>query len=102
MAEHDEAQERALIEAALSRAGYRAESWRASEENAGRAEAVVGRFRVLQDDDEAGLFADTEGVLTAVCVGSAERRNLRVAFGFLEDGMTADVEVRDLDALEAA
>lgn len=94
--------ERQMIEARLRTEGYRPESWRASEENAGRPEAVIGRFRVLEDDEDVGVFADTEGVLTATCVGAAELGNLRVAFGFTEDGMDADVEIRDLGSLEGA
>lgn len=55
----------------------------------------------MADYDEMQERAlDTEGVLTASCVGAAEFGNLRVAFGFLEDGMTADVEIRDPGILE--
>lgn len=57
------------------------------------------RVRVLEDDEDNGLYADTEGIVLPEEVGAVEYQNLHVKLFFLEDGMDAPIDV-DPDNLE--
>lgn len=63
-------------------------------EEDGRPSANLGRVRVMEDDEDHGLFADTEGVLYASVVGAAKHNNEQVAFYYVEDGMDPDAIIR--------
>lgn len=58
------------------------------------------RVRVVQDDENEGLFEGTEGNLLIEKLGAAEYGNVRVGVFFVEDGMDGPVEVRDYDYIE--
>jgi hypothetical protein len=88
--------DREMIEGALRVFGYSAREWRDGEEG---IEAVLGRFRVLADDEREGVFEGDEGTLTACVVGSAYYGNRRVMFGFTPDGNDGADEV-DLDNMD--
>lgn len=90
---------REMIEARLAEEGWTAREWREGEDG---LEAVVGRFVVIEGDNDTPPYIDTEGELTACVVGSPERHNERVHFSFTEDGMDAGDEVSDLTTLEPA
>ncbi|MGH2897173.1 MAG: hypothetical protein ACRDMZ_00750 [Solirubrobacteraceae bacterium] len=52
------------------------------------------RVRVIDDDEESGMFAGDEGWLVLETVGAAEHGNERVCFGVLADGFADPVEVQ--------
>lgn len=58
------------------------------------------RVRILEDDDEHGIFAGDEGWLIFEEVGAVEYHNLRVSAGFVPDGQDSGDEV-SLDNLES-
>lgn len=96
MAENATDQYKKIIEDSLKVYGYEPEGWVVDdEEERNRPKAIVGRFRITEDDEENGLFAGTEGVLSVSVVGGEQYNNLRAYWGFTEDGMDAVVEVRD-------
>lgn len=82
---------RELIDAALTSHGLTVQSW--DRDTDGNIRANLGRFRVLEDDDE-GLLSGTEGEVKASVVGAAEYGNRHVAFYFYEDDMDPDAGVR--------
>ncbi len=61
---------------------------------------MVGRFRVLEDDDDNGLAIGDEGELSACVVGLEKHDNERIFFGLKIDGMIDPNEVTDLLMLE--
>ena len=99
----DEDRIRKMIEGWLTTWGFKAESWHNDADyEEPRPVANIGRFRVLEDDDDQGLYADTEGFVEVSVVGAPEYNNERVALHFTEDGMDEpNGEIRDLDVLEA-
>lgn len=78
--------------------GFTVRGFRDDEENGLTAE--LGRFRVIEDDEDHGLYADDEGVLEACIVGSVEYRNQRVSLSFIPDGYDGGNEVYDPSVLE--
>src|SRR4051812_30868100 len=62
--------------------------------------AILGRFRVIEEDEDNGLFQDDEGPLTAIVVGAREYGTERVSYGLTPDGCDSPNDVRDLDAVE--
>ena len=60
---------------------------------------MPGRWRVLEDDEAAGVNEGDEGTLEASMVGAPELGNHRIWYGLRIDGMTDPVEVQP-DALE--
>ena len=61
---------------------------------------VLGRFRVIEEDEDRGLYADDEGELSACVVGAEKYGNQRVALSFTADGYDAGNDVRDPSLLE--
>lgn len=93
--------ERALIEAALARHGFTAESWDEEGED-GLTARIAGTFTVLEDDDDAGLFAGDSGTLYASVAGAAQHGNQRAMFWFVDEEYDYGDgnEVRDVSSLE--
>ena len=55
---------------------------------ASKAGFIFGqRVRVLEDDEDNGIFAGDEGWLVIEEVGAAEYHNIRTVLGFLADGL---------------
>lgn len=82
--------------------GYRL-TWRSDDVDYDppRPEASIGRFRALDDDDDAGIYGGTEGEIVLSVVGGPEHNNERVALHWIEDGMDeAAGEVSSLDNFE--
>lgn len=59
------------------------------------------RVRVLEDDEDRGLFEGAEGVLIIEQVGAPEYNNVRTALYFVEDGMESGNEVHADDIEQA-
>jgi hypothetical protein len=78
--------------------GFTVRGWRDDEENGLTAE--LGRFRVIEDDEDRGLYVDDEGRLEACVVGAAEYGNQRVALSFTPDGYDSGNDVYDASVLE--
>jgi hypothetical protein len=91
--------DRELIEAAVWREGYTVERWDEEHEN-GLTAFVKGRFRVVEGNDDVGLYEGDEGTLNACVVGSEQYRNRRVAWGLLVDEYDSNTDVDDLTVLE--
>lgn len=90
-----------MIERAVKSRGFSIKSWDQDEDYPERPAANLGRFRVLDDDEQRGFFSGTEGVISANVVGAAVYRNERVAFYYTEDGMDEMTgEVNDFDIFE--
>lgn len=49
--------------------------------------ATLGRWRVITEDDERGLWDGDEGLVTAQIVGAAQYGNMRVCFTFTSDDL---------------
>lgn len=96
----EETRHREMIEEACRGWGFTIDDWGKDEDD--RVEATLGRWHTIEDDEEAGLFADDDGVLTASVVGGLEYNNERVSFAFTPDGMDSGMEVRSPDMLEPA
>jgi hypothetical protein len=93
MSESNEQHRREMIERVVKQQGFSIQSWGEGEDG---VYASLGRVRILEDDDNEGLLADTEGELSASVVGAAHFGNERVAFHYTEDGMDEMTgEVRD-------
>jgi hypothetical protein len=90
---------RAMIEEALKDAGYDHATWRTSETNGDRIEAVLGRFVVTVGDNDNAPYIDSEGEVSMTVVGAPEYRNERVMVAFIEDGYDSPEEV-DINAVE--
>ncbi len=86
-----------MIERRLSREGWDAKSWREGEDG---LEAVIGRFRVIEEVEDDGLYEGDEGELSACVVGSLKYHNESVAFGFTIDDYDSHNTVRDLSVLD--
>lgn len=59
------------------------------------------RVRVIDDDEENGLYADEEGYAVISKAGAAEYRNVRTVLAVLVDGTDCPMEAHP-DNLEAA
>lgn len=64
--------------------------WREMEDG---PEAVLGRARVIEDDEEEGVFVGEEGELTCCTVGAASLGNLRPSFALYIKDRSGPVEV---------
>lgn len=95
----DEAKHRSLIEKACSSEGLTIRGWYADEDE-GRIAADLGRGRVLEDDEDEGLFEGDTGKLSCMVVGAAEHGSERVSFAFLTEGAGSPVEVREPSSVE--
>lgn len=85
-----------MIERACKAQGLDIKGWETDTDSGeDRPQADLGRVRVLEDDEEHGIFEGTEGVLKASVVGAAQHGNERVHFGYTEDDTDSCVEVRD-------
>jgi hypothetical protein len=103
MSEQEHDRYKAMIEKWGTTWGFKID-WKADDldYNPPRPVGSIGRFRVLDDDDEQGFYSGTEGEIFLGVVGGAEHNNERVALHFLEDGMDEpNGEVSDLDNFEA-
>lgn len=97
----DEDRYKQMIEEATQSQGFPVKSWEQDEDDATRPTANLGRFSASDDDDEAGIYGGTEGVVKASVVGAAEYNNERVAFYYYEEGMDEMTgEIKDFDILE--
>lgn len=98
MAEDD--RERALIVARCEKEGITVKDWREGGEDGLTAD--LGRYRVVEENDDQGFYADDEGTLTANVVGAAEYRNERVMFTFTPDEQDpgSGPEVDDLTVVD--
>lgn len=90
--------EKNMIDRAVARAGFSVSEWREDPEDG--LTGVVGRFVVVTDDDDNGLYSGDEGELAACLVGAAQYDNQRVAWQFTADGYDGACDVSDLDLLE--
>lgn len=92
---------KAWAESQLELQDLKPQEWR---EDDGYAEprpvAVLGRFRVIEDDESYGLYAGDEGEVTANVVGSSEYGNRRLTLNFCPDDLEEGNEVPDLSPLE--
>jgi hypothetical protein len=89
----DEDLEREMIQAAADRMGWTINGWDHDED--GDLRANLGRFIVIEGDDDEGLYQDDEGVLFISVVGAARFGNQRAHFGFLTEYTDSPVDVRD-------
>lgn len=85
---------RELIEREISTYGYPVKEWGIDED--GDVQANLGRFRVITDDEDFGLFEGDEGVVFAGVVGAAEYNNEGIAFSFQGDDFDSGLPLRDL------
>ena len=90
--------DRERIEEALAREGFTAQEWIEHPDNG--LTAVVGRFVVQTDDEDAGLYGGDEGKLDACVVGAEQYANQRVSWTFTAEGYDEGNEVTDLSVLE--
>jgi hypothetical protein len=102
MADKDPERQKALItDAAMKHYGLIVGEWFTDEY--GSAVGKIGRWRVLVDDEDRGLFEGDEGELHAEVVGAPENHNERVHFGFKGDDFeevgAEVVPFEDIDAL---
>jgi hypothetical protein len=88
-------------ESQLKDYGLEAESWREDADyTEPRPVAVIGRFRVIEDDESYGLYAGDEGEVTANVVGSDKHGNRRLTLNFCPDDLDDGNEVPDLSPLK--
>lgn len=85
---------RELIERTIASYGYPAKEWGIDDD--GDVRADLGRFRVIANDDDHGLFEGDEGVVFAGVVGAQEYHNESVAFSFQGDDFDSGLPLRDL------
>jgi hypothetical protein len=90
--------ERVMIERFAKSEGLPISSWDAEHENG--LTAKLGRARVVEDDEDHGLYGGDEGELEACVVGSEENRNQRVSLGLIIDGYDEASDVPDISAVE--
>lgn len=91
---------RQLIEAQLASDGLVPAEWRTDED--GDLEAVLGRWRVTDEDEDKGLYEGDEGTLTVSVVGAAEYNNEQVKYYFTPEGQTGGIECAPFDNVDAA
>lgn len=88
------------IEAGLSENGfgYEVQEWREGEDG---PEAVLGRFRVLADNEDEGVFEGDTGTLVVCLVGAPEYGNEGLSYGLYLEGRDGPVEasLHDLEAV---
>lgn len=90
-----------MIESHIQSTGYTVQEWRNDEDySVPRAVAYIGRFEIIEDDEDNGLYSGDEGDLTATVVGAAEYQNERVAFSFTPDGYDTGTDVPDLSLVD--
>lgn len=95
--EHD--RHRTRITARLHSLMLTPKTWRVNDD--GELEAVLGRWRVVEEEENEGLYADDEGELVASVVGAPGYGNERVGFYlYTDDHPDMPGEVRQLDTLE--
>lgn len=92
-------EEREIIKARCDSDGFVIREWRTNEDD--ETEAVVGRFVVIEDDEDMGLYEGDEGELVVSVVGAEEYNNQRAHFGLLVDDTDCPIEVRDVFNIEA-
>jgi hypothetical protein len=97
-----ELNERELLETWLGANGLQAESIEPDPDEGGALVAKIGRFRMLEDDEDEGLSEGDEGVLTAQLVGLPEKGNHHISYGLAVDGLSGSLTVRSLDMVEEA
>jgi hypothetical protein len=91
-------EDRERIEKACQEHGLTIREWKTGDD--GGDIAVLGRFEVIEDDEDAGLYSGDEGELSAEVVGAAQYGNQRVCFSFMAEGYDEGNEVRDLYVLD--
>lgn len=96
----EQTRHRSMIEHAVKVQGLTIHSW-SFEDDDERDVAKLGRFALVEDDEDNGLIENDEGELSASVVGAREHNNERVAFHFKPDEFDMGVEV-DPMALELA
>jgi hypothetical protein len=87
-----------LIDRHVARMGHTVREWRDDPDNG--LTAVLGQFRVIDGDEDTGLYEGDEGELTASKVGSEKYGNVNVCYSFTPEGYDGGNDVRDLDSLE--
>lgn len=87
-----------MIESKLQAESYPAQNWLLDED--GQTVADLGRFRVVEEDDDHGFYAGDEGTIHASVVGSEKYRNERVAYLLLIDGYDSAVDVPDISMVD--
>lgn len=91
--------DREMIEQALEREMHPVESWADDPDN-GVTAALQGRWRVIEDDEDAGLYAGDEGAISACVVGAEQYGNRHVSYSFHADGFDP-VDLPSFDLVEA-
>lgn len=85
-----------MIEKKLETVGYHAEAWKDTDDG---PTAVLGRFKVIEENEDQGLYMDDEGEVTACVVGAPQYGNERVHFTFTPEGYDSGTEA-DLFSLD--
>lgn len=93
-------EKRKLIEERCEREGLRIDGWLEDHEDGVTAD--LGGYRVIEEDEDKGLYDDDVGQMTASVVGSPEYGNVRVSLTFTPEGNDpgSGPEVNDLSVLE--
>lgn len=73
--------------------------WTMDEEER-RERAALGRWRVMEDDEDRGLFANDEGELHATVVGAAQHHNEAAAFYLQLDYYDTAIRVTPFEDVE--
>lgn len=85
--------ERVMIERRCQSEMWTIDEWREDEDG---LLAVIGRAMMLEDaDPEMGPFEGEEGEMTVSVVGAEKHGNQRIHIGFMADGTSEPIEVRD-------
>lgn len=101
MANADNAhQDREIVERALATHGLTADAWENDADNGDRPTAKLGRWIVIEDDEDRGLYEGDEGELTCTAVGATEHGNLQSAFYFRGDGLEVGERVDPFEDIE--
>lgn len=91
---------RRLIEERLRSDGLHPDEWRNDED--GQIEAVLGKWRVTDEDEDKGLYEGEEGTLTASVVGAPEHGNEQVKYHICLEDQEVGIECRPFENVEAA
>ena len=90
--------EREMIEAAVNGQGFSVKSW--VEDPDDGITGVLGRFQVIDEDEDRGIYDGDEGEVRACVVGSEKYRNQRVYFSFMTDGTDVGNELVDFSLVD--
>lgn len=90
MSEKSKFEKQTFIEEHVRHTGYSVQEWREGEDG---LEGSLGKFRANEDNEDAGVYADTEGELVVSIAGAGKYHNERVHLAWVEEGMSEGMEV---------